>query len=133
MNLETKNIVKILLLTLLKKRSILQKKKQKKDFRQFYAISKHVWKDHKKRTKVNKYEIPKKYLDTIKKNLILPTMLRKVGFKICSHSKLNLKVHVKNRCILCGQSHSVYKKWRLSRICLREQIRFGNLNGIQKL
>ncbi len=39
---------------------------------------------------------------------------------------------IKNRCIITGRSHGVYKKLKLSRILLKEYISLGLLSGFTK-
>lgn len=36
------------------------------------------------------------------------------------------------RCNQCGRAHAVYKKFRLCRICLRQQLMTGNVPGGRK-
>ncbi len=37
-----------------------------------------------------------------------------------------------NRCTRCGRPHSVYRKFGLCRICLREMASRGELPGVRK-
>lgn len=37
-----------------------------------------------------------------------------------------------SRCNQCGRSHAVYRKFGLCRICLRNQLMFGNVPGGRK-
>lgn len=39
---------------------------------------------------------------------------------------------IRNRCILSGRAGSVYRRFRLSRICLREEANKGNLAGVYR-
>lgn len=43
------------------------------------------------------------------------------------------KTKIKNRCILSSRSRSIYKKFRLSRLKLKENINLGNIPGHFKL
>lgn len=36
------------------------------------------------------------------------------------------------RCEVCGRSHSVYRKFKLCRLCLRKAVMFGCVPGIRK-
>lgn len=36
------------------------------------------------------------------------------------------------RCSLCGRPHAVYRKFKLCRICLRQQLMTGNVPGGKK-
>jgi small subunit ribosomal protein S14 len=42
------------------------------------------------------------------------------------------KVRAYTRCQLCGRPRSVYRKFGLCRICLREQAHKGNIPGMTK-
>jgi ribosomal protein S14 len=42
------------------------------------------------------------------------------------------KVRIKNFCLLTGRSRSIYRKFRMSRILLRQKGAFGELPGISK-
>jgi small subunit ribosomal protein S14 len=42
------------------------------------------------------------------------------------------KVRAYSRCQLCGRPRSVYRKFGLCRICLREQAHKGNVPGVTK-
>jgi small subunit ribosomal protein S14 len=42
------------------------------------------------------------------------------------------KVRAYTRCQLCGRPRSVYRKFGLCRICLREQAHKGNVPGMTK-
>jgi ribosomal protein S14 len=132
MNLNTKYLVNTLLLTVLKRR-FTQKRKLKRDFRKFYTLKKQVWKDEKKRLNFKKSEMIVKYSNMLYQQLILPKNVRNTFFTVLKQIRSFTRINIKNRCILCGQAHAVYKKFRLSRICIREQIRNNNINGILKL
>lgn len=41
-------------------------------------------------------------------------------------------VRIRNRCILSGRAGSVYRRFRLSRICLREEGNKGRLPGVER-
>ncbi|MFR2078866.1 MAG: 30S ribosomal protein S14 [Streptococcus sp.] len=38
-----------------------------------------------------------------------------------------------SRCLACGRPHSVYRKFKLCRICLRQQVYQGVIPGLKKL
>ena len=42
------------------------------------------------------------------------------------------KVRGYTRCTVCGRPHSVYRKFNLCRICLREMAHKGELPGVTK-
>ena len=41
-------------------------------------------------------------------------------------------VRSSTRCLQCGRSHAVYRKFALCRICLRQQLMSGNVTGGRK-
>lgn len=46
--------------------------------------------------------------------------------------KPKFKVRAYTRCNRCGRPHSVFRKFGLCRICLREMAHAGELPGVQK-
>lgn len=46
--------------------------------------------------------------------------------------KPKFKVRGYTRCLRCGRSRSVYRKYRLCRICLRELALAGEIPGMRK-
>ena len=46
--------------------------------------------------------------------------------------KPKFKVRAYTRCQKCGRPHSVYRKFGLCRICLREMAHAGELPGVTK-
>ena len=49
-----------------------------------------------------------------------------------ANKKPKFAVRGYTRCNRCGRPHSVYKKFGLCRICLREMAHAGELPGVQK-
>ena len=49
-----------------------------------------------------------------------------------SQRKPKFKVRGYTRCQRCGRAHSVYQKFGLCRICLREMAHAGELPGVTK-
>ncbi|NUS71979.1 MAG: type Z 30S ribosomal protein S14 [Corynebacteriales bacterium] len=47
-------------------------------------------------------------------------------------AKGKFKVRAYTRCSKCGRPHSVYRKFGLCRVCLREMAHAGELPGITK-
>ncbi len=45
----------------------------------------------------------------------------------------NTKTRICNRCIFTGRSHSVYQKFRVSRILIRQLAATNSIQGIQKV
>lgn len=53
------------------------------------------------------------------------TALAKLPINSCA-------VRHSTRCQQCGRAHAVYRKFGLCRICLRQQLMFGNVTGGRK-
>lgn len=51
--------------------------------------------------------------------------------KLCSRFRIS-KSKIKTRCILTNRGKSIYKKYNLSRIALRQMVQFGVLPGYTK-
>jgi small subunit ribosomal protein S14 len=49
-----------------------------------------------------------------------------------ANRKPKFKVRAYTRCQKCGRPHSVYRKFGLCRICLREMAHAGELPGVRK-
>ena len=49
-----------------------------------------------------------------------------------ANAKPKFKVRAYTRCQRCGRPHSVYRKFGLCRICLREMAHAGELPGVTK-
>ena len=47
-------------------------------------------------------------------------------------AKPKFKVRAYTRCQVCGRPHSVYRKFGLCRVCLREKAHRGELPGVTK-
>ena len=56
----------------------------------------------------------------------------KSSLRIKAAAKPKFAVRGYTRCQRCGRSHSVFKKFRLCRICLREMTHLGELPGMTK-
>ena len=88
---------------------------------------------------INKNKIVKKFL-TRRKNLKKKIMSKNLSFeeRFKIQSKLNdmprdsSRVRIRNRCKLTGRTRSVYRKFGLSRIKLRELSMNGALPGVVK-
>ena len=52
--------------------------------------------------------------------------------KLAEMPRNSSKVRIKHRCDLTGRSRSVYRKFRLSRIALRDMANFGLIPGMTK-
>lgn len=70
----------------------------------------------------------------IKKNYIYtnPILYKHIQTSFEELSKDSNKIRLVNRCLITGQSRSVLRKFKLSRIKVRELALAGMLNGISK-
>jgi small subunit ribosomal protein S14 len=46
--------------------------------------------------------------------------------------KPKFKVRAYTRCLICGRSHAVYRKFMLCRICFRSLAHEGKIPGVRK-
>lgn len=88
--------------------------------------------ENKKRLLVEKYRTRRAQLKkTIKSStdfdVILEAQVKLAKLPVNS----NLVRH-STRCQQCGRVHAVYRKFGLCRICLRQQLMFGNVTGGRK-
>ena len=58
--------------------------------------------------------------------------MAKTSLKIKASRKPKFAVRAYTRCQVCGRPHSVYRKFGLCRICLRELALKGDLPGVTK-
>lgn len=58
--------------------------------------------------------------------------MAKTALKKKQARKPKFAVRAYTRCNRCGRPHSVYKKFGLCRICLREMAHLGELPGVKK-
>ena len=58
--------------------------------------------------------------------------MAKTSLKIKNHRKQKFAVREYTRCERCGRPHSVYRKFKLYRICLRELANQGQIPGVNK-
>jgi len=92
-----------------------------------------IIKDFKRRKYVNKFEWKKKILKAFYHNHNLNLKFRqKIYFNILKLKKKTFLTRVKNICILTGKSHSIYKKFKLSRMSLRENLSVTFFTGMKK-
>ena len=89
--------------------------------------------DRKKRKTIIKYFLKRKLL----KSIILNNNLSK-RIRFLASTKLNeitnnsLSIRAKNRCIISGNPRSVFRKFKLSRIVLKNLASFNLINGLRK-
>ena len=58
--------------------------------------------------------------------------MAKTALKVKAARKTKFGVRAYTRCQRCGRPHSVYRKFGLCRICLREMAHAGELPGVTK-
>lgn len=58
--------------------------------------------------------------------------MAKTSLKCKAARKPKFKVRAYTRCNRCGRPHSVYRKFGLCRVCLRELANRGELPGVTK-
>ena len=58
--------------------------------------------------------------------------MAKTALRVKAARKPKFKVRAYTRCQKCGRPHSVYRKFGLCRICLREMAHAGELPGVTK-
>jgi small subunit ribosomal protein S14 len=49
-----------------------------------------------------------------------------------SKAKAKFRVRQYTRCLICGRSHAVYRKFKVCRICFRVLANEGKIPGVQK-
>jgi small subunit ribosomal protein S14 len=92
-----------------------------------------IIKDKKRRNLFKKYEIKRKYLKYIINNKNIIKYIRiNAMLKINKLPKDSSKIRIKNRCIITGRPKSIYRKFKMSRISLRNFAHNGLLTGILK-
>lgn len=52
--------------------------------------------------------------------------------KLAKLPRNSSRVRIRNRCELTGRSRGYYRRFKMSRICLREMASFGLLPGVKK-
>ena len=58
--------------------------------------------------------------------------MAKTSLKVKAARKPKFGVRAYTRCNRCGRPHSVYRKFGLCRVCLRELAHRGELTGVTK-
>lgn len=92
------------------------------------------YKDKKKRLNFNKVEIllvSKKYLIQNKTLPLFCIKFQKQTYYNNNHKRSYIS-EIMNRCILSFKSRSVYRKFKLSRMFLRQYLSFGYIVGYRK-
>jgi small subunit ribosomal protein S14 len=82
---------------------------------------------------VKQYAARRARLKAIADNEALPMEERFAArLKLAELPRNSSKVRIRNRCELTGRSRSVYRKFKLSRIALRELASTGQIPGVVK-
>ena len=82
---------------------------------------------------VKKFEKKRSELKKIIKNKKLTLDERfKAQMKLSKLPRNSSKIRIRNRCEITGRSHVVYRKWKISRIALRELASSGKIPGMTK-
>jgi small subunit ribosomal protein S14 len=90
-------------------------------------------KDAKRRISFNKVEQKRLlYKAMIQDRNLSPDLRFDICSKLTNLSRSAARCKINNRCILTGRSKSVLRKFKISRICVRELVAFGALPGVMK-
>ena len=82
---------------------------------------------------VNKFSKKREALKKIIKNKKLPLDERfKAQLKLAKLPRNSSKTRIRNRCEITGRPHGVYRKFKVSRIALRELASEGKMPGMTK-
>ena len=92
-----------------------------------------IQKNQRRRQMVKNYETRRNYLrKIIKDKTAAHTERFEAVIKLSEMPRNGSKVRVVNRCRLTGRPHSVYRKFGLSRIALRDMASNGQIPGLVK-
>jgi ribosomal protein S14 len=93
-------------------------------------------KDKSIRHTIHTFELQRLILKALNKRFYaMPNGLAYQGYvtlKLARLPRSSSKTQANNRCVLTNRSHSVLRKFRISRICLRELANAGLLPGVTK-
>ena len=91
-----------------------------------------IIRENKKQLLVNKYFERRKALKEIIKSSTDFEQVEAAQAKLAKLPKNSNPARHTRRCQQCGRPHAVYRKFGLCRICLRQQLMFGNVAGGRK-
>jgi len=91
-----------------------------------------IVRENKKQLLVNKYFERRKALKEIIKSSTDFEQVEAAQDKLAKLPKNSNPARHTRRCQQCGRPHAVYRKFGLCRICLRQQLMFGNVTGGRK-
>jgi small subunit ribosomal protein S14 len=88
--------------------------------------------ENKKQLLVQKYFERRKALKDIIKSSTDFDKIQEAQVQLGKLPKNSNPARHTRRCQQCGRPHAVYRKFGLCRICLRQQLMFGNVTGGRK-
>lgn len=88
--------------------------------------------EQKKADLVDRYFEKRKALKDIIKSAQDFDKVQEAQVKLAKLPKNSNPTRHTRRCQQCGRPHAVYRKFGLCRICLRQQLMFGNVTGGRK-
>lgn len=91
-----------------------------------------IERENKKLLLVNKYFEKRKALKDIIRSSKDFDQVEAAQVKLAKLPKNSSASRHTRRCQQCGRPHAVYRKFGLCRICLRQQLMFGNVTGGRK-
>jgi small subunit ribosomal protein S14 len=91
-----------------------------------------IERENKKLLLVNKYFEKRKALKEIIRTSKDFDQVEAAQVKLAKLPKNSNPARHTRRCQQCGRPHAVYRKFGLCRICLRQQLMFGNVTGGRK-
>jgi small subunit ribosomal protein S14 len=92
-----------------------------------------IQKNKRREKMVKRYENRRKKLKSIISDLNQDTEIRfSAVLKLASLPRNGSKVRIRNRCEISGRSRAVYRKFKLSRIALRDLASVGLIPGLVK-
>jgi small subunit ribosomal protein S14 len=91
-----------------------------------------IVREQKKEVLVSKYFEKRQALKEIIKSAQDYDKVQEAQVKLAKLPKNSNPSRHTRRCQQCGRPHAVYRKFGLCRICLRQQLMFGNVTGGRK-
>jgi len=91
-----------------------------------------IVREQKKEALVSKYFEKRQALKEIIKSAQDYDKVQEAQVKLAKLPKNSNPSRHTRRCQQCGRPHAVYRKFGLCRICLRQQLMFGNVTGGRK-
>jgi len=94
----------------------------------------HIKKDIKRRKFFKKYEVKRKVLKSVIYDSNINDKEKFFTQLMLSNLPKNSSVtRIHNRCVITGRSHGVHRKFKLSRIQIKDQLYKNNINGLRKI